>query len=62
MSPTGGDASLTIPKRKVSCYRLDCCFAGVQEGNQCWGGNYTPCTSDMETFYGGKGLVNVFNA
>jgi hypothetical protein len=75
MSPTGGDASLTIPVCKASCYRRAYCFVGVQEGNQCWCGSYvdgewannqndykTPCTGDKKTFCRAKGLVNVFNA
>jgi hypothetical protein len=75
MSPAGGDAALTIPKCKNSCYRRAYGFAGVQQGNQCWCGSYvggewannqtdcnTPCTGDKNTFCGGKGFVNAFKA
>ncbi|KAK4035257.1 hypothetical protein C8A01DRAFT_38277 [Parachaetomium inaequale] len=75
MSPAGGDASLTIPKCKDSCYRRAYEFAGVQEGNQCWCGTYVggewarnqtdcniPCTGDNKTFCGGKGLLSIFQA
>ncbi|RYP82192.1 hypothetical protein DL770_005642 [Monosporascus sp. CRB-9-2] len=75
LSPAGGDAALSIPKCKNACYRRAYGFAGVQEGNQCWCGNYvggewasnqtdcnTPCTGDKKTFCVGKGLLNVFKA
>lgn len=75
VSPAGGDAALTIPNCKSSCFAKAYDFAGVQEGNQCWcssyvGGEWTgnqtdcnaPCTGDKETFCGGKGLVSVFEA
>ncbi|RYP66169.1 hypothetical protein DL771_007945 [Monosporascus sp. 5C6A] len=75
LSPAGGDAALSIPKCKNTCYRRAYGFAGVQEGNQCWCGSYvggewasnqtdcnTPCTGDKKTFCGGKGLVNIFKA
>lgn len=75
MSPVGGDASLTIPECKDSCYRRNYGFAGVQEGNQCWCGTYvggewatnqtdcnTSCTGDEKTLCGGQGLINVFQA
>ncbi|KAH6625096.1 WSC domain-containing protein [Boeremia exigua] len=70
-----GDASLTIPKCKNSCYRRAFNFAGVQEGNQCWCGSYVggewtknqtdchaPCTGNKAEMCGGKGVVNVFEA
>ncbi|KAJ6277737.1 WSC domain-containing protein [Bipolaris maydis] len=70
-----GDASLTIPKCKNSCYRRAFKFAGVQEGNQCLCGSYVngewtknqtdcnaPCTGNKADMCGGKGLVNVFEA
>ncbi|KAK3338131.1 hypothetical protein B0H65DRAFT_477881 [Neurospora tetraspora] len=75
MSPAAGDASLTIPKCKNSCYRRAYTFAGLQEGNQCWCGSYVggewtsnqtdcnvPCTGDKNSFCGGKGLLNIFEA
>lgn len=74
MNPNG-DAALTIPKCKNSCYRRAFGFAGVQKGNQCWCGSYvggnwannqtscnTPCTGDKNTVCGGNGFVNVFRA
>ncbi|XP_014561982.1 hypothetical protein COCVIDRAFT_56476, partial [Bipolaris victoriae FI3] len=70
-----GDASLTIPKCKQSCYRRAFNFVGVQEGNQCLCGNYVngewtknqtdcniPCTGNKADMCGGKGVVNVFEA
>lgn len=76
MSPAGGDSALTIPKCKNTCYLRSYKIAGVQEGNQCWCGNYingewtsngtdcknVPCTGDEKTFCGGKGFINVFGA
>lgn len=75
MSPAGGDASLTIPKCKNSCYRRAYRFAGVQDGKTCWCSSYvggewakdqadcnTPCTGDKNTFCGGQGLLNIFKA
>ncbi|OAG13389.1 hypothetical protein CC77DRAFT_1045374 [Alternaria alternata] len=72
MSPNG-DASLTIPDCKDTCYRDTYRFAGVQEGNQCWCGTYVigqwaknqtdcnvPCTGDKTTYCGGKGLLKIF--
>jgi hypothetical protein len=72
MSPDG-DASLTIPDCKDTCYRDTYRFAGVQEGNQCWCGTYVigqwaknqtdcnvPCTGDKTTYCGGKGLLKIF--
>ena len=74
MSPNG-DASLTIPNCKNSCYRHAYEIVGVQEGNQCWCGTYIgglwaknqtdcniPCTGDKTTNCGGKGLLNIFRA
>ena len=74
MSPNG-DAYLTIPKCKNSCYRRAYKYTGVQEGNQCWCGTYIggqwaknqtdcniPCTGDKTTYCGGKGLLNIFRA
>jgi hypothetical protein len=74
MSPNG-DASLSVPECKNSCYRRAYTFAGAQEGNQCWCSNYvagewaknqsdcnTPCTGNKTEFCGGKGVVNVFEA
>lgn len=74
MNPNG-DANLSIPKCKNSCYRRSYAFAGVQAGNQCWCSSYVggewaknqtdcnvPCTGDKATFCGGKGAVNVFEA
>ncbi|PVI08683.1 hypothetical protein DM02DRAFT_608045 [Periconia macrospinosa] len=74
MNPNG-DATLTIPKCKQSCYRRAFEFAGVQNGNQCWCSGYvggtwannqtscdTPCTGDKNTFCGGHGFLNVFRA
>lgn len=73
IGPAGGDASLTVPKCKNSCFRAGYKFAGVQEGNKCWCGNSipgertssqadcnTPCSGDSKTFCGGEGLVQVF--
>jgi hypothetical protein len=70
-----GDASLTIPKCKNSCYRRAFNFAGVQEGNQCWCGSYVggewtknqtdcnaPCAGNKAEMCGGKGVLNVFEA
>ncbi|KAF1938379.1 hypothetical protein EJ02DRAFT_354681, partial [Clathrospora elynae] len=70
-----GDASLSVPKCKNSCYRRAYSFAGVQEGNLCWCSSYvggewaknqtdcnTPCTGNKAEFCGGKGVVNVFEA
>ncbi|KAL2138565.1 hypothetical protein VTI28DRAFT_6602 [Corynascus sepedonium] len=75
MSPEAGDASLTVPKCKNSCYRRAYGFAGVQGGNQCWCGSYVggewahnqtvcdvPCSGNPDTFCGGDGFVNVFRA
>jgi hypothetical protein len=74
MNPNG-DASLTVPKCKNSCYRRAFGFAGVQKGNQCWCGSYvggnwasnqsscnTPCTGNKDSICGGTGTVNVFRA
>lgn len=74
MNPNG-DASLTIPECKNSCYRRAFGFAGVQKGNQCWCGTYVggnwannqtscnaPCTGDKTSICGGNGFVNVFKA
>ncbi|KAI1810268.1 hypothetical protein GGS20DRAFT_568249 [Poronia punctata] len=74
-SPAGGDAALSIPKCKTTCYRRAYSFAGLEGGNQCWCSSYVggewasnqtdcniPCTGDSKTFCGGKGLVNVFKA
>ncbi|KAK7189949.1 WSC domain protein [Paraphaeosphaeria sporulosa] len=74
MNPNG-DASLTIPKCKNSCYRRSYQFAGVQQGNQCWCSSYVggekarnqtdcnmECTGDKASFCGGKGFLNVFMA
>ena len=70
-----GDASLTIPKCKQTCYRRFYEFAGVQNGNECWCGTYvggvwaanqtdcnSPCTGNPDTFCGGPGLLNIFRA
>jgi hypothetical protein len=70
-----GDASLSVPKCKNSCYSRAHSFAGVQEGNQCWCSSYVggewaknqtdcnvPCTGSKTEFCGGKGVVNVFEA
>lgn len=70
-----GDASLTIPKCKNSCYRRAFKFAGVQGGNQCWCSSYVtgegaknetdcniPCTGNKADMCGGKGVFNVFEA
>jgi hypothetical protein len=70
-----GDTSLTIPSCKNSCYFRAYRFAGVQQGNQCWCSSYiggewtrnqsdcnTPCTGEKNTFCGGEGLLNVFEA
>jgi hypothetical protein len=70
-----GDASLSVPKCKNSCYRRAFPFAGVQEGNQCWCGSYVagewtknqtdcnaPCTGNKAEMCGGKGAFNVFEA
>jgi hypothetical protein len=75
MSPVGGDASLSIPKCKDSCYRRAYRYAGVREGNQCWCSSYVdgdwaknqtdcdvPCTGDKATFCGGKGVLSIFKA
>lgn len=74
MNPNG-DGSLTIPKCKNTCYRRAYNFAGVQQGNQCWCGNFvagewtknqtdcnTPCTGDKTSICGGVQAVNVFQA
>ncbi|KAF2730198.1 hypothetical protein EJ04DRAFT_389929, partial [Polyplosphaeria fusca] len=74
MDPNGNTA-LTIPKCKNRCYQGAFAFAGVQKGNQCWCGSYvggewasnqtrcdSPCTGDKNTFCGGNGFVNVFEA
>ncbi|CAG5158783.1 uncharacterized protein ALTATR162_LOCUS5252 [Alternaria atra] len=74
MNPNG-DASLSVPNCKNSCYRRAYPFAGVQEGNQCWCSSYvggewaknqadcnTPCTGNKAEFCGGKGVINVFEA
>jgi hypothetical protein len=74
MNPNG-DASLSVPNCKNSCYRHAYPFAGVQEGNQCWCSSYvggewtknqtdcnTPCTGNKAEFCGGKGVINVFEA
>ncbi|KAI0539139.1 hypothetical protein GGR58DRAFT_525123 [Xylaria digitata] len=75
VSPEAGDATLTIPKCKATCYRQSYGFAGVQEGSQCWCGSYVggeresnqilcnvPCTGDKTTFCGGKRLISIFQA
>ncbi|KAF2003789.1 hypothetical protein P154DRAFT_519990 [Amniculicola lignicola CBS 123094] len=74
MNPNG-DPALTIPKCKSSCYRRMYKFAAVQKGNQCWCGTYvggewsrnqtdcnTPCTGDKNSFCGGSGFLNVYQA
>ena len=74
LSPAGGDAALTVPGCKNTCYLKDYGIAAVRDGNQCWCSNYVegwtrdetecniPCTGDKETFCGGKGVYNVFMA
>jgi hypothetical protein len=70
-----GEASLTIPKCWLTCYRRSFEFAGVQNGNECWCGTYiggewaanqtdcnTPCTGDASTSCGGTGLLQIFRA
>ncbi|KAH7021102.1 uncharacterized protein B0I36DRAFT_367546 [Microdochium trichocladiopsis] len=68
-----GDAALTVPKCKDTCYRASRYLAGLQAGNQCWCSSTNvyeladnpadckmPCTGNQTEFCGGKDSALIF--